>query len=213
MVEFITDNYIWFIVGGVILLMALIGYIAEKTNFGRGYNDGEDTREKVKKEKVKKEKPKKEKNKVKEDAIIAPVEESLNVELDAPQSEEIFETETSNEDISLSPESLLEQELSSELPVEPVHFEQSPQDEFLNFNNSEENVETIEEDLTVPLVLEDKANDIENIDLGIQEVIAEEPFVESPDLDEIKVENVDVPEAELPNIEEVSNKEEDIWKF
>lgn len=32
---FITDNYIWFIVAGFVLLMITIGYYAEKTNFGK----------------------------------------------------------------------------------------------------------------------------------------------------------------------------------
>ena len=33
--DFLYDNYIWIIIVGVILLMALIGFIAEKTNFGK----------------------------------------------------------------------------------------------------------------------------------------------------------------------------------
>ena len=33
--DFIADNYVWFIAGGVILLMTIIGYIAEKTDFGK----------------------------------------------------------------------------------------------------------------------------------------------------------------------------------
>ncbi len=33
MLEFITDNVIWFIVGGVIIVMAIIGYFAEKNVF------------------------------------------------------------------------------------------------------------------------------------------------------------------------------------
>lgn len=56
--DFIVDNYVWFIVVGIIILMAVIGYIADKTDFGRKGKD-EDTKEK------KVEKPKKEK-KVKE---------------------------------------------------------------------------------------------------------------------------------------------------
>lgn len=31
--EFIQDNYVWFIIGGVVILMTVIGYFAEKTNF------------------------------------------------------------------------------------------------------------------------------------------------------------------------------------
>ena len=33
--QFIVDNYIWFIVGGVVLLMAIIGFFADRTDFGR----------------------------------------------------------------------------------------------------------------------------------------------------------------------------------
>ncbi len=33
--DFIMENYVWFIVGGVIILMAIIGFIADKTDFGR----------------------------------------------------------------------------------------------------------------------------------------------------------------------------------
>lgn len=33
--EFLSEYYLWFLVGGIILVMALIGYIADKTDFGR----------------------------------------------------------------------------------------------------------------------------------------------------------------------------------
>lgn len=33
--DFVVDNYIWFLVGGIVLLMTLIGYFAEKTQFGK----------------------------------------------------------------------------------------------------------------------------------------------------------------------------------
>lgn len=35
-INFIVANYTWFIVGSALIFMALIGFIAEKTNFGRG---------------------------------------------------------------------------------------------------------------------------------------------------------------------------------
>ncbi|MFV0250162.1 MAG: hypothetical protein ACK5HP_03925 [Bacilli bacterium] len=49
--EYILDNYIWFIIGGVILLMTIIGYFAEKTDFGKNKNEKV---AKVKPEKIKK---------------------------------------------------------------------------------------------------------------------------------------------------------------
>ena len=48
--EFIMDNYIWFIVGGIVILMAVIGYFADKSDFGRKKNN-EEVVEKPKKEK------------------------------------------------------------------------------------------------------------------------------------------------------------------
>lgn len=33
--DFVIENYIWFLVGGIVLLMILIGYFAEKTQFGK----------------------------------------------------------------------------------------------------------------------------------------------------------------------------------
>ena len=33
--SFITDNYIWFLIIGFVLLMIVIGYYAEKTKFGK----------------------------------------------------------------------------------------------------------------------------------------------------------------------------------
>lgn len=33
--DFLSEYYLWFVIGGIILLMALIGYIADKTDFGR----------------------------------------------------------------------------------------------------------------------------------------------------------------------------------
>ena len=33
--EILAENYIWFIIGVAIILMTIIGYIADKTNFGK----------------------------------------------------------------------------------------------------------------------------------------------------------------------------------
>lgn len=58
--DFIIDNYIWFIVVGIIIIMAVIGYIADKTDFGRKLSIQKEERPK----KEKKVKEKKEKIKV-----------------------------------------------------------------------------------------------------------------------------------------------------
>lgn len=33
--EFIIDNYFWFIIGAIVILMIIVGYFAEQTDFGR----------------------------------------------------------------------------------------------------------------------------------------------------------------------------------
>ncbi len=35
-ISFVTDNLTWVLTGGIVALMAFIGYFAEKTNFGQG---------------------------------------------------------------------------------------------------------------------------------------------------------------------------------
>lgn len=56
--EFITNNYVWFIVGVVILLMTLVGYVAERTDFGHRKVDEIVDKKKKKQERIKKDKEK-----------------------------------------------------------------------------------------------------------------------------------------------------------
>jgi hypothetical protein len=34
-INFVTDNYLWFVIGGVVIVMAIIGYFADKKGFGK----------------------------------------------------------------------------------------------------------------------------------------------------------------------------------
>ena len=89
--DFIVDNYVWFIVVGIIILMAVIGYIADKTDFGRKGKD-EDTKEKKveKTKKEKKEKEKKEKIKVEAKGINELTQEvAENNKVDVQQSNDL----------------------------------------------------------------------------------------------------------------------------
>ena len=46
--EFIINNYLWFLSGALIILMIIIGYYAEKTNFGKiKFDEQKDDIEKV----------------------------------------------------------------------------------------------------------------------------------------------------------------------
>ena len=57
--EYILANYTWFLIGIVLILLAIIGYHADKTNFGQG-----------KKENSKEDKPDKNENLVDEEKIV-----------------------------------------------------------------------------------------------------------------------------------------------
>lgn len=89
--DFIVDNYVWFIVIGIIILMAVVGYIADKTDFGRKGKD-EDTKEKKveKPKKEKKVKEKKEKIKVEAKGINELTQEvAENNKVDVQQSNDL----------------------------------------------------------------------------------------------------------------------------
>lgn len=52
--DFIVENYLWFGIAGVVLLMALIGFLAEKTDFITGETEKEEKHKKNRKKKSKK---------------------------------------------------------------------------------------------------------------------------------------------------------------
>ncbi|MDD2434677.1 MAG: hypothetical protein PHO63_00280 [Bacilli bacterium] len=53
--EFITENLVWVIVIGIVILMTIIGYLAEKTDFGRKSIERRELRAKIKAEQREKE--------------------------------------------------------------------------------------------------------------------------------------------------------------
>ncbi len=86
MIDFVTANAMWFIIGGVVIVMAIIGYFVDKSDFGRNKEEKE---VKPKQEKVKKEKPvKKEKIKIEN--------KGLN---DLTQPTEVVENETPTQEV------------------------------------------------------------------------------------------------------------------
>ena len=89
--DFIVDNYVWFIVVGIIILMAVIGYIADKTDFGRKGKDVDTKEKKVEKpKKEKKVKEKKEKIKVEAKGINELTQEvAENNKVDVQQSNDL----------------------------------------------------------------------------------------------------------------------------
>lgn len=134
--DFIIDNYVWFIVAGVILIMTLIGYIADKTEFVENQK-AKDKEKKKKQEQLKKEKKSKEqeifekeihngKNLVLEES---PVDYPIEIEesSDEPPVDTSFEDSIGSMDEGLTFEEPVPVELNEEAPStqEPVLVEEN----------------------------------------------------------------------------------------
>ena len=133
--EFITDNLIWFIIGGIVLLMTIIGFIAEQTDFGR-----KNFEKKVKTEKPKK--VKKEQNKeIKEE----------NITLEATEPVPVVEENQIVDNVALEPaidfENVTQENVSNSVINEPTLEELSVP---LESENS---------DLVQPVVIEEELNE------------------------------------------------------
>jgi len=183
--NFILDNWLWFLIAAIILLMTLIGYVAEQTDFGRKEIE---KKEKPKKEKKKKEKPKKEKNKKEEPEVLI-VEESEN----KPEVQ-----------ISLATDSIL----NNELEVDESFEEEIPEELNVPFGDVrfEEPIEVMTD------VLENKDINEELVQENtIEDTVVDEPVVES-NLDEIAIPDMELPDLDAI-VSEDNDDDDDVWKF
>lgn len=181
--DFISDNYFWIILIVVILLMALIGYIAEKQGFGK-----------------KAKKPEK-------------VLENVNVPLEQIKSNDSVQQETndlfafnSNEIENEQPELTIAEEESSN---EPVDIEENTLEEFEQpeLNTTEE--ETINE----PVIMEENTlEEVEQPELvvseepeltsNIEEISSEPINIEESKVNEIEDEQLESKDIENFNFEQ-----------
>lgn len=197
--DFITDNYIWFIVGGVVILMAIIGYIADKTDFGRKWKT-----EKVVEKKKKKNKESKP-TKIEVDA------KGIN-ELSQDVAEKNFKNSENevNNDVTFTPP------LTDD--VQPTVNDQQFTAPIAN--------ETVDQSLFAPLTEQsDQAvnNDTTTNDNSVaqndtvSEVVNEEPQnSEDNQVEELQnINPTNLPETteETKNNNEPVSEDEDIWKF
>lgn len=207
--DFIIDNYVWFIVGGVLLIMAVIGYFAEKTNFGR--NEFERKVKRVPKEKKVKTKNKKRetsKSKKESDMAIQELEGATGVTID---DQDWFESIESIDSNSLKP--------SLEKQVDDNLTNASTEELF----DSLEEVEPLDTEELEPLVAEEfTISDLDNLEEYNSPLIEEkkEPEIIIEDViveDDIAGDNIidDLNSENLPKIEDLNknNETEDVWKF
>lgn len=185
-VDFVTENYIWFIVVGIIILMAIVGYIADKTDFGRNRVERQpkEKQEKVKPEKVVKEKIKKEKNKKEKNLKEEVVEELPAME------QNVVETVNNIESA--------EQPIYNEIPQD---F--STENNFINDNVKDTLVtdETqVDQSLFEPLPSIDQFFNEQPVEQNNNIEVSSEPI------------NINLENEEVKQNSEVES-DDDIWKF
>lgn len=187
--EFIAENYIWFIIGGIVILMAVVGYIADVTDFGRKTLDKQpkEKKEKVKVEKTKPEKVKKEKNKkekIVEELPIIPnnIEQPENV---IENIEQPIQNDLEQQDFSLEQNNIQQDNLfSNEL--------------FTNVNTEQPVAEEVDQSLFEPLPSVDQV--FRDAEQPVAENITTEPV------------NIELPTEEVNQNSEIES-DDDIWKF
>lgn len=183
--QFLADNYFWFILGGIIILMAIIGYIADKTDFGRNKESKPKTTKPEKKVKEKKVKEKKTSKTKIEAKGLADLSQSITEKMQQELPILNEEVETKEEDLYA--------------PIGDVQADQS---------------DTISQDLYAPMPPADSNMEQPvNIDAinSVEEPIANEPFEEPVAEDVLQPVGMDT----LPETEETQpvSEDDDIWKF
>lgn len=217
--EFIAENYIWFIIGGVVILMTIIGYIADKTNFTKK----EENREKIKHSK--KNKVEKIEEELPEDEPVVGTPEINPIEdFNMDFAEPAFETDepeiTENQD-------LVNEGDNSEITDFDEEYENAEETNE-NFVLGETPVET--EEANENVVLDETPVEAEEINENI--ALDENPVETEEDLyvgldgtpnaykeienSEETNENLEI---ELPSLSSLDNElkeetdEDDVWKF
>ena len=190
--EFINENIVWVSIGAVVLVMALIGFIAEKTDFGR----------KPKAEKA----PRKSKREKKEDEMF----EELD---DEPQAQPVVEQPVeSSDEVQMMEETPVVEDINEEV-LEPASLEaeasvdlEKPIEEITELSPVDLEQAVVED--TTPLEVVE-----ETVDGPVPEVL--ETSV-APTVETISEENS--LNAPLPELDNIANEEENAdeasdWKF
>ena len=205
--DFIANNYVWLIVVGIIILMAVIGYFADKTDFGRKVKT-EKTEKNV--EKIEKKKNKKEKDK-KPNKIVVDAKGINELSKEVAEKNALVQENNSldnNNEVSFVPPA------TDNIPTDNQQFSAPTVNE------------AVDQSLFVPLTDQNNAVVDGNQEVkeptavagAVSEVVKEEP--ENPNenqSEELKnIDPVTLPENtedNKKNNDVVAEEEEDIWKF
>lgn len=196
--EYIMANYTWILCGIIIILLAIIGSYADKTNFGQG----------------------KQKNELNEDDKkltdeVLTQNSNLEVEKKLDTKENV---EQSNQEKSKNKKS----KKTIESNIDESNKEKTKSEDLV----VEENDDNVEQELKKEKKLKDFEKQFEEFDQEFNEALPKKEFISEDLLDEIDglsldktqrlnfAEIPDLDDVELPKIKKLkSDKDEDIWKF
>lgn len=159
--EILTDNYIWIIVIVVVILMTIIGYIAEKTNFGKKEFSKKKNNKKIeeKEMEVKAEEkkseissmPAKETSKVENTMEAVETPKELVKQVEKEPTEEVQFRDPLADDMNVASEALETPYEESKTEILPIEEDlNAPLEENISYNVPENRSFDVSEDLNAP---------------------------------------------------------------
>ena len=205
--EYIINNYIWILFGSIVVLFAIIGYYAEKTNFGQGpqneaQNDNVDITNKKLQDLYNNEKNNNSNLNV-ETKIVDNID---NVDITNKRSQDLHNNEKNNNS-NLNVETKIVDNIDNvkENVKDLFYNELSQNSKLKSFENTEKSFEAFDKDFNELLP---KKNIIDN------ELLEEIDELSLDKTQKIDIGTIpDLNDLELPKIKNLNTKEKDIWKF
>lgn len=208
--EYIMTNYIWFLCGGIVILLAIIGSYADKTNFGQGKQN--------------------EKNITKDEEINLKELENKGIGTLADQKQDIIEEER---DLSSQKEDIIEepiqlQNVTQEQSTKNIEINNEvlqQQENVSNVENSSQQIVSEENEVVPKPPKIDFEHKFDEFDKEFEELIPHKEIINGELLEDIeslsleKTQKIDLSEipdlddVELPKIKSLEPQHQDIWKF
>jgi len=209
--EYITLNYTWFLGGSIIILLAVIGYYADKTNFGQG-------------------KPKEIEKENKPEGEKLDASKRLNDLFPQKGDKDNQKLEVNNnQNLNVQQPNIVSQMNFDPMTGQPINqnnqtsIDVNQSNQFINSNNNL-NTPIVEDSFDDIGTLKTSEENFQKFDKEFNELLPKKEIIDDELLDEInnlsldktqKIELSDIPDlddVELPKIKSLT-EEEDIWNF
>ncbi len=197
--EYIMSNYTWLLGGLIIILLAIIGRYADKTNFGQGNKPKEDLNNTL-------DLDGKKFNDFFEESSN---DENINIDNNLKEEQQVTIDDFGN-DLPIQQKKELNDEQGINLNTKTDKKDKEIITNDIE-NNEQTNNDTFEEEF-------DKFDEEFNSILPKKDIISDELLddIDNISIEEKNQENNDIPDlddVELPKIKNLKKDEEDIWKF